>query len=141
MSPWRNAALCISAAVAGTTVVGAGAFKWLLRRMVMGAGRATGSAIERTIILNADGGVEIIDEGELPAGARTVVIGARLDTMYGESARYYVPSQLTASVDELDVGDVTVAGGRFRIHRIVRPGASGTILSNLVSERKMDRQS
>jgi hypothetical protein len=130
-SPWKTAALNAAAALAGMTAAGAEALKWLLRGAVIGRGGTEGPAFRRTLSITGDGGVEVVDEGDLPAGARTVLVGSRLDTIYGESARYFTPSQLVTAGSEMDAGAVAVGNDRFRIHRRLSPGPGGALTVDL----------
>ena len=118
----KNSVLGAVATLAGTTAAGAETLKRLLRRIVMGGNRTSGPPFERTIALGEDGSLVVVDEGEVPDGAETVLVGARLDTIYGESARYFVPSQLTGTDAELNVRSIMTDRGSFRIRRVLRPG-------------------
>ena len=131
----KNSVLGAVATLAGTTAAGAETLKSLLRRIVMGGNRTSGPPFERTIAIGEDGSLLVVDEGEVPDGAETVLVGARLDTIYGESARYFVPSQLTKTDAELNVRSIMTDRGRFRIRRVLRPGAGNTLKTDLTCGR------
>ena len=121
--------------VAGTTTAGAELLKRWLRHWVIEGKRVRGGWFARTITVAGGDELRVIDEGVIPGGANNVVVGGRLDTIYGESSRYFVPSQLSNTGDELDVDSIAVTQGRYRIERSFKVEPDGTLLTRIACGR------
>ncbi len=119
-TPLKSCLLATGAGLFGLSATGAQVFKSLLRRAVITGRRGRGPRFDRTIEILADAGLVIVDEGMAPPGARTLVLGARLDTIYGESARYFTAAQLGYHQLELEVARIVDGAGRYRIRREYR---------------------
>lgn len=92
------------------------AVKTLLRNMLIMGKKGTNNTFARTITLR-DGSLEVVDQVQFSGHVKTLVSLCPLDTIYGESSRYFTPAQLDQAKlilnDPQREGDVYVLRKRF----------------------------
>jgi len=123
----RVCLLGLAGTISGCIPAGPRILKGVLRRLVVHKRITGGPVFSRRFEVHSDGSLVVTDTGEPPGEVVTIVVGSPLNAIYGESSRFFTPSQLTPSALRLSAQEANLGEGKFLISRRYSPLRDGGV--------------